>query len=64
MKDKKGITVTDAFLKILDRSRRKRGFCNRSMKSSLQDNDIEIYSTHREGKSKRLLLLLKDLLEP
>ena len=26
-------------------------FCNRSMKSQLQDNDIEMYSTHIELKS-------------
>ena len=26
-------------------------FCNRSMKSQLQDNDIEMYSTHNELKS-------------
>ena len=26
-------------------------FYNRSMKSWLQDNDIELYSTHNEGKS-------------
>ena len=26
-------------------------FCNRSMKSLLQDNNIEMYSTHNEGKS-------------
>ena len=27
------------------------GFYNRSMKSWLQKNDIEMYSTHNEGKS-------------
>ena len=26
-------------------------FCNRSMKSWLEKNDIEMYSTHNEGKS-------------
>ena len=26
-------------------------FCNRSMKSWLRDNDIEMYSTHNEEKS-------------
>ena len=35
-------------------------FLNRSMKSCLQDNDIEIYLTPQEGKN----YLLKDLLEP
>ena len=33
----------------------------RSMKSWLQDNDKEIYSTHNEGKS---MLLLQDLFDP
>ena len=68
LKDKKGITITNPFQKMLDESNRKpnkisldkgRGFFNRSMKSWLQDNDIEMYSTHFEGK----LLLLKDSLE-
>ena len=31
------------------------------MKFWLQDNDIEMYSTHNEGEN---LLLLKDVLEP
>ena len=26
-------------------------FCNRSMKSRLQDNDIDVYSIHNKGKS-------------
>ena len=48
------------FQKILDESNRKpskiwvdksREFYNRSKKSWLQDNDIEMYSTHNEGKS-------------
>ena len=26
-------------------------FCNRSIKSGLQDNDKEMYLTHNEGKS-------------
>ena len=58
--DIKGITVTDAFQKILDESNRKLNkiwvdesseFCNRSMKPWLEKNDIEMYSTHNEGKS-------------
>ena len=60
LKDKKGITITNAFQKILDESNRKvnkiwvdkaRGFYNKSMKSFLQNNDIEMYSTHNQGKS-------------
>ena len=38
------------------------GFYNRSMRSWLQDNNIEMYSTHKEGKSgvtKRFIRTLK-----
>ena len=60
MKDKRGITITNAFQKLLKESNRKPNkmwvdkgseFYNRSMKSWLQNNDIEMYSTHNEGKS-------------
>ena len=60
LKYKKGITITQAFQKILKESNRKpnkiwvdkgRKFYNISMKSWLQKNDIEMYSTHDEGKS-------------
>ena len=60
LKDKKGITITNASQTNLDECNRKpnkileykfREFYNRSMKSWLQDNDIEMYSTHNEGKS-------------
>ena len=60
MKDKKGITITNAFQKTLDGSNRKPNkiwvdkgskFYNRSMKSWLEKSDIEMYSTHNEGKS-------------
>ena len=60
LKGAKGITITNAFQKILDESNRKpkkiwvdKGseFHNRSMKSWLQDNDLEMYSTHNGGKS-------------
>ena len=60
MKDKKGITITNAFQKILDESNRKptriwvdKGseFYNRSLKSWLEKNPIELYSTHNERKS-------------
>ena len=49
LKDKKGITVTNAFQKIwLDKGSE---FYSRSMKLILQNNDIEMYSKHNEGKS-------------
>ena len=60
LKNKIGITTTNAFQKILDESNRKPNqiwadnsseFCNRSMKSWLQDDNIEIYSIPNERKS-------------
>ena len=60
LKDKKGITITNVFQKILDGSNRKPNkiwvdkgseFYIKSMKSFLQNNDTEMYSTHNEGKS-------------
>ena len=60
LKNKKGITITNAFQKILDESKCKPNkiwvdkdieFYNRSVKSFLQNNDIEMYSSHDEGKS-------------
>ena len=60
--------ITNAFQKILDESNRKPNkiwvdkgseFYNRSMKSFLQNNDIEMYSTHNEEN----LFFLKDPLE-
>ena len=63
LKDKKGIIITKAFLEILDESERKPNkiwvdkgskFCNRSVRSWLQDYDIKMKN----------LPLLKDLLEP
>ena len=59
LKDEKGITITNFFQKDLKESNRKPNkiwvdigieFYNRSMKSFLQNNNIEIYSTHNEGK--------------
>ena len=52
--------ITNVFQKFLDESGRKQNkirgdkgseFYNRSVKTWLQDNDIEIYSRHNEGKS-------------
>ena len=60
LKDKKGITITNAFRKILKESHHKPNkiwagkgseFYNRSVKSFLEKNDIEIHSVHNEGKS-------------
>ena len=60
MKDKKGITVTNATQKMLEESNPKPNkiwvnkgseFYNSSMKSWLQDNNIEMYSTQNEGNS-------------
>ena len=60
LKDKKVIIIADAFQSILKKSNRKPNkicvhkdseFYNRSMKSWLEKNDIEMYSTHNEGKS-------------
>ena len=60
MKDKKSITIANAFQKIFDVSNRKPNKIwvnkgsetyNRSMKSWLQDSNIEMYSRHNKGKS-------------
>ena len=60
LKDKKGVSIVDAFQKILNDSNRKPNkiwvdkvskFYNNSFKKWLKDNDIEMYSIHNEGKS-------------
>ena len=60
MKDKKGITIVNAFQKILKESDGRPNkiwvdkgseFHNNSFKKWLKDNDIEMYSIHNEGKS-------------
>ena len=60
LKDKKGVSIVNAFQSILKKSNRKPNkiwgdkgseFYNRSMKSWLEKNDIEMYSTHNEGKT-------------
>ena len=57
LKHENGIIVTNIFQKLLQESNRKPNktwvgkdceFCNKSLKSLLQDNDIEIYN---DGKS-------------
>ena len=58
LKDKKGITIVNVFQKVLNKSNCKPNkiwvdkgskFYNRSMKSWLEKNGIEMYSTHDEG---------------
>ena len=60
MKDKKGVTIVNGFQSILNDFKRKPNrtrvdisseFYNRSIKSWLQDNNINLYSSHNEGKS-------------
>ena len=60
LKDKKGVSIVDAFQKTLDNSGRKPNkiwvdkgseFYNSFFKKWLKDNDIEIYSIHNKGKS-------------
>ena len=59
LKGKKGVSIVNAFQSILKKSNRKPNkiwvdkgseFYNRLMKSWLEKNDIEMYSTHNEGK--------------
>ena len=59
LKDKKGVSIVDAFQKILDKSACKPNkiwvekgskFYNSSFKKRLKDNDIKMYSIHNEGK--------------
>ena len=63
-KRKKGVTITNAFQKILEESDRKPNkiwvqkdseFYNSSFKKLLKDNNIEGYSTHNEEKFIRTL---------
>ena len=59
MKDKKGVSIVNAFQKIFKKSERKPNkilidkgnkFYNSSFKKRLKGNDIEMYSIHNEGK--------------
>ena len=74
LKDKKEISIVNAFNKIIKQFNRKpikiwvdQGgeFYNNVFKNWLSDNDINMYSTYNEGKSVRFIrtLKLKDLLE-
>ena len=72
LKDKKGTKITNSFQKTLNESghtsKKMWGdkgseFYNRSMKSWLEKNAIEMFSTHNEGKSvvtKRFIRTLKN----
>ena len=60
LKNKKGVTITNAFQSILDKSERKPNkiwtdqgseFYNAHFKRWLKDNGVIMYSTHNEGKS-------------
>ena len=60
LKDKKGISIVNAFDKIIKQSKRKPNkiwvdqgneFYNNNFKKWLSDNDIIMYSTFNEGKS-------------
>ena len=60
LNDKKGVSIVNAFQSILKKSNRNPNkiwvdkgseFSNRSIKSWLEKNDTEMYSTHNEGKS-------------
>ena len=60
IKDKKGVSIVDAFQKILKESNRKPNkiwvdkrseFHNNSFKKWLKDNDIDMHSIHNKGKS-------------
>ena len=60
LKNKKGDSIVEGFQSILKTSNRKPNkiwidpgseFYNNKFKSSLKENDIEMYSTHNEGKS-------------
>ena len=59
LKDKQGVSIVEAFQKILNKPGRKPNkisvdkgsdFYNNYFKKWLKDNDIEMYSTHNKGK--------------
>ena len=74
LKDKKGVSVVNAFQSILDKSGRKPNkiwvdqgseFYNHNFKKWLANNDVSMYSTYNEGKSvvaKRFIRTLKNKL--
>ena len=74
LKDKKGISIVNAFDKIIKQSKRKPNkisvdqeskFYNNNFKKRLSDNNIIMYSTYNEGKSvvaERFIRTLKNKL--
>ena len=74
LKDKKGVSIVNAFQKILDDSKRKPNriwvdkgseFYNNSFKKCLQDNDIAMYLTHNADKSvvaERFIRTIKNMI--
>ena len=74
LKDKKGISITNAFDKIIKQSKRKPNkiwvdqgseFYNNNFKKRLSDKNIIMYSTYNEGKSvvaERFIRILKNKL--
>ena len=74
LKDKKGISIVNAFNKIIEQSNRKLNkiwvdqggeFYNRVFKTWLSDNDVIMYSTYNECKSvvaERFIRTLKNKL--
>ena len=72
LKDKKGKTVLNAFIEIVNESNRKpnklwidqgREFYNKLMQEWFGNNDILMYYTHNEGKSvvsERFIKKIKD----
>ena len=72
LKEKKETTIVNAFQSILDNSKRKPNkiwvdqdseFYNNHFKKLLKDNNIEMYSTYKEGMSvvaERVIRTLKD----
>ena len=70
LKDKKGVTITNAFQKILKEPYRKPNqiwvdkeseFYNRFFKKWLKDNDIEMYLIHNEGNSVAVERFIRNL---
>ena len=70
LKDKKGITITNAFQKILNESKRKPNkiwvdksseFYNGLLKSWLEKNDLEMHSTCNEDVSVIAEILIRTL---
>ena len=59
IKDKKGVSIVNAFKKIISKERKPNKICvdqgsefyNNSFKDFLKINNIEMYSTYNEGKS-------------